>query len=565
MILVGSQRGGAGNLARHLLNAMENDHVSVQELRGFVADDLPGALAEAHAISKATQCKQFMFSLSLNPPKGQEASLENLMRAADEAESKLGLQGQPRAVVVHEKKDRRHIHVVWSRIDAETMKAVNLPFFKQRLAALSKELYLEHGWELPDGHKENGWKNPLNFTLAEWQQAQRLDLDPREVKQIFQSAWRQSDSMPAFRAALEEHGYWLARGDRRGFVAMDINGEVFSVSRWAGIKTRELNQRLGDPDMLPRLDEVRKTVHARLTGRVRDYLKEGREIQARELAPEIKALREMIKAHRQERVQLEDKLEQRRLAETKARSARLHKGVRGVWELLTGKARAIRRQNEKEAFHACQRDRDQREAHFTAQSREKQMLQTKIELIRTRQRRERIQLAQRIAQLWRLPGFDEKVARTAETAMPTMQMHPDRTRWWGDETMPKNRQGKWEPDPHKAQTYTPKERESAQKIMTAFQDARLGRSSDRERPTLSDRTIRKILTWALSPFGGGPKIQSVKSQQAAQDEIRTGYNIKMSKEEKTEHNRQKLLRDFRKNNGRSGPHDENTLDLDLER
>lgn len=129
MILVGSQRGGAGNLARHLMNAVENEHIAVQELRGFMADNLPGALAEAHAISKATQCQQFLFSLSLNPPKGQDATVEDMMQAADQAEQKLGLSGQPRAVVVHEKKGRRHIHVVWSRIDADSMKAINLPFF----------------------------------------------------------------------------------------------------------------------------------------------------------------------------------------------------------------------------------------------------------------------------------------------------------------------------------------------------------------------------------------------------------------------------------------------------
>jgi len=402
MILVGSQRGGAGDLARHLMNAVENEHVTVQELRGFMADTLPGALAEADAISKATQCRQFMFSLSLNPPKGQDATVEDMMQAADQAEAKLGLSGQPRAVVVHEKKGRRHIHVVWSRIDAESMKAINLPFFKQRLAALSKELYLDHGWELPDGHKENGWKNPLNFTMAEWQQANRIGLDPREVKQIFQTAWRQSDSMPAFRAALEERGYWLARGDRRGFVAMDINGEVFSVARWTGVKTKEVNQRLGDPEKLPGVEKVKASVHARLTSRVREYLKEGRETQAKELAPEVKALREMVKAHRQERGMLEKKLDARQLAETKARSARLHKGIRGVWELLTGKARAIRRQNEKEAFDGYRRDTAQREAIFTAQSKEKQALHSRIAAMRARQRAERMQLAGRLADVLRM-------------------------------------------------------------------------------------------------------------------------------------------------------------------
>jgi len=46
MILVGSQRGGASQLAAHLMNDRDNDHVTIEELRGFVADDLRGALNE---------------------------------------------------------------------------------------------------------------------------------------------------------------------------------------------------------------------------------------------------------------------------------------------------------------------------------------------------------------------------------------------------------------------------------------------------------------------------------------------------------------------------------------
>ena len=121
-----------------------------------------------HAVSKGTRCQQFLFSLSLNPPKDGGASRDDLMDAIERAEERLGLKGHPRAVVIHEKNGRLHAHAVWSRIDPRDMKAVNLPFFKTRLAELSKELYLEHGWELPDGHKENGWRSPLNFTLPEW-------------------------------------------------------------------------------------------------------------------------------------------------------------------------------------------------------------------------------------------------------------------------------------------------------------------------------------------------------------------------------------------------------------
>lgn len=68
MILKASQRGGGKQLALHLLKTEENEHVEVHDIRGFVSNDLLGSLTEAHAISKATKCKQFLFSVSLNPP-----------------------------------------------------------------------------------------------------------------------------------------------------------------------------------------------------------------------------------------------------------------------------------------------------------------------------------------------------------------------------------------------------------------------------------------------------------------------------------------------------------------
>ena len=62
MILKGAQRGGATQLATHLLKTEENEHVEIHELSGFVADDLHGALNEIYAVSRGTKCHQFMFS-----------------------------------------------------------------------------------------------------------------------------------------------------------------------------------------------------------------------------------------------------------------------------------------------------------------------------------------------------------------------------------------------------------------------------------------------------------------------------------------------------------------------
>ncbi|QDI75085.1 MULTISPECIES: relaxase/mobilization nuclease domain-containing protein [Leisingera] len=164
MILKGSQRAGAKALADHLMNERDNDHVTCLELRGFSSDQLHDALAEAYAISKATRCKQFMFSLSLNPPTDHNATEDEFLEAADRAEKTLGLDGQPRAIIMHEKEGRRHAHVVWSRIDGVELKAINLPNFKNKLRDLSRDLFLDHGWVLPDGLSSGSNPYPISPT-----------------------------------------------------------------------------------------------------------------------------------------------------------------------------------------------------------------------------------------------------------------------------------------------------------------------------------------------------------------------------------------------------------------
>lgn len=90
MILVGNQRGGAKDLALHLMKE-ENEHVEVHELSGFMSDNLMGALNEIYAISQGTQCKQFMYSLSLNPPPQAETTTEDFENAINRAQDRLEL------------------------------------------------------------------------------------------------------------------------------------------------------------------------------------------------------------------------------------------------------------------------------------------------------------------------------------------------------------------------------------------------------------------------------------------------------------------------------------------
>jgi hypothetical protein len=378
MILKGSQRGGAAQLARHLLNGRDNDHIEVQELRGFMASDLAGAFQEAHAISRGTRCRQFLFSVSLNPPQNAIVSDREFQQAAREIERALDLTGQPRAVVIHEKDGRRHAHCVWSRIDHTRMKAINLPYFKTRLRDVSRELYLRHGWRMPEGLIDSKARDPLNFTREEWQQALRADHDPKALKAMFQECWAVSDTRAAFAAALAERGYTLARGDRRGYVAVDFRGEVYAVARYTGQRTRDVADKLGDATDLPSLEEAKARIAERLDAKAKDLIREAQTRLQKHTATLAFRKTEMRQRQRAERDALRQFHGKRNVRETNARAARLRRGLRGLWDWISGKHRRTRRENERDAYRGYLRDQAEKQRLVERQLSERRALQVEL-------------------------------------------------------------------------------------------------------------------------------------------------------------------------------------------
>ena len=397
MILKAKERGGGAQLARYLLSMRDNDHVELHEVRGFVGDDLLGAFREVEAIAKGTRCENYLFSASLNPPGGEAVAVEEFENAADEVERKLGLDGQPRAIVFHEKDGRRHAHVVWSRIDAEHMRAINLPHYKMRLRDVSRDLFRTHGWEMPKGLRDWRERDPLGYTREEWQQARRVGLDPKQLKALFQECWNRSDSGTAFAHALKERGFMLARGDRRGFVAVDYRGETYAVARQAGVRTKDVAARLGNPDALPSVDEARTYIAARMSERIKGFIRQMElETGQRRKALEFER-KEMAGRHRQEREALKNAHEKRWIAETKARTERLPRGFSGIWQRLTGKYSKIRQSNEREAWQSLLRDRAERDSLIVSQLDARRALQERIQQQRERQQADLLLLREDVA------------------------------------------------------------------------------------------------------------------------------------------------------------------------
>lgn len=311
--------------------------MTVHEVKGFASSDLTEAFVETLAISKATKCRQFMFSLSLSPPPEAKVSTGDFEKAVSQIEDKLDLNGQPRAIVFHEKNGRRHAHVVWSRINAETMTAKQMSFYKMKLREVSKSLYLEHGWTTPRGLVDSKNRDPRNFTLQDWLHAKRSKQDPRDIKQALQDAWQISDSVAAYNNALEDRGYKLARGDRRGYVAVDVEGNVFSIPRCTGLKTKEVRAKLGRSSDLPHITDQMTSFKNDIAPVIESHLQEAKDIRDEDLG-QIEAKRKsLVDAQKKERAALKERQSERAKEEYAKRLSLYRKGIKGIIDRFTGR------------------------------------------------------------------------------------------------------------------------------------------------------------------------------------------------------------------------------------
>lgn len=381
MILEGNQRGGAKNLALHLMK-QENEHVEVHEIRGFASPNLMGALNEAYAISRATKSTQFLYSLSLNPPLYEKVSIADFEAAIDQVEKELNLEGQPRAIVFHEKEGRRHAHCVWSRIDSNAMIAIPIPYDHLKLQDVSRGLYLKHGWKMPRGFAKGSERDPKNFTLAQWQQAKRVGKNPNEIKTAIQDAWAISDTKATFSHALEERGYVLARGDRKGrIVAIDIHGEVYSIPKQIGIKVKQVRERLGDEDGLPTVLEAKQQISDQLLPTLEGFRLELEQQQYEHKTQMLDSRKLLIKRQRIERQAFLKKLKGRQQKEALERQARFRNGLRGVWDRLRGEHKHIQRLNERETKACHLRDQHAKDQMVLVQLSQRRMTleQSKVE------------------------------------------------------------------------------------------------------------------------------------------------------------------------------------------
>jgi hypothetical protein len=264
VIISGGSRSNWRFFAKHLTNGKDNDRVELAEVRGLAADNVMDALREMDALASGTRCKNAIYHADINPREDEVLTPEQWEQAVDLLERNLGLEGHSRFVVEHEKEGRVHRHVIWSRVDTETMTVVSDSNNYAKHERTARTLEKEFGHEAVRNAvtREPQEKRPER-RAKNWERfrGNKSQVDPEQVKAEVTAIWQECDSGTAFTAALRERGYQLCKGDKRDFCIVDPAGQEHSLARRiAGAKAAEIRARLSDidRDSLPTVEEGRK-------------------------------------------------------------------------------------------------------------------------------------------------------------------------------------------------------------------------------------------------------------------------------------------------------------------
>lgn len=299
MIINGASRAGAKQLSTYLMRNAENERADILSIDGVAVfgqaeKDLQNAFAIMQSCAAATRGRNGLYHSQLSPE--EDLTDAQWLRARDILAEQLGFDGQASAVVLHRKEgtERTHAHIVYQRTDLETgtLRSDSWDYIGHEAAARLIEFECGHACvpgkynsQVIQRLRDQGRSDAVQWMLdnralerepegnsyneAEKHQYERgADqapevLKPNERKALVKALNGQADSGQALVSALETNGLIVAQG--RKLVVVDAAGQVHGLARQAGLKEKELRERLADVDLrlLPNAEQVASEIKAR--------------------------------------------------------------------------------------------------------------------------------------------------------------------------------------------------------------------------------------------------------------------------------------------------------------
>ena len=198
------------------------------------------------ATGRKLETPVFAYSLSWSPD--EMPSQAQMKEAAYQTLEELGASDHQAMIIAHNDEPHPHIHILVNRVHPEHGIALPESYTRMKLSRWAEAFEKEQGKIRCKKRVQNNRKRDEG-QFVKYQ-------DP-----VIQRAWSQSDNGKSFAHALKQDGHILARGDRRDFVIVDIQGKVINPARKIeGAKIKDIRAKLADldPQKLPSVIEARK-------------------------------------------------------------------------------------------------------------------------------------------------------------------------------------------------------------------------------------------------------------------------------------------------------------------
>lgn len=199
---------------------------------------------------KSTAGPVYSFSLAWHPH--QNPDQETMLEAVIHTLGLLDLDDHEAVVVAHNDRDHPHVHVICNLVHPETGKTTVQSYDRLIMSAWAEEYEKNEGEIRCEQRVINNEKRRQGASLTK-----QFGLIKHREKKLqlayeIQKLYERSDGAKAFQSALEHKGYTLAQGDRRGYVLVDRNGDIHSLSRQLkGQRAKDLKAQLGHLKDLP--------------------------------------------------------------------------------------------------------------------------------------------------------------------------------------------------------------------------------------------------------------------------------------------------------------------------
>lgn len=236
MIIQGGSRSNASQLGRYLLNEAANDRVAVLNIPDH-ARDVAEAILDMERMGQMTKGKKTLYHAQINPAPSYDMRPEDWNRSVEVLAEKMGFDDQPCAVVLHEKKGREHIHVVFQRADVERGRLISDSHNYAKHREAGQQLVRELGHE-----KVNRTTRGNSFTQEQARKAAAEHTDPKQIRAWITDLYERSQTAEEFQKGLEGR-FVMAKPKKRAYCLLDSYGQDYNLARLVkGAKTSELRQ-----------------------------------------------------------------------------------------------------------------------------------------------------------------------------------------------------------------------------------------------------------------------------------------------------------------------------------